>query len=191
MPRRSVYLAAVALAAGVVASAQQGAVDKSGYQFLTEQDIDLLVESSTTQLLGAPMLGGGDKRLAMLNLRNKTKDHIDGLSILERIGTQLIRSQTVTVVERQRLVEIAREQALSESLSKRSDGIQAGKLAGADYLLEGQITEISKKAGTKKQIYYALNLRMIDVRTSEVVFATEAEVKKKSQRSLTDFLGVK
>lgn len=191
MPRYLTLIVAFALASAGTVFAQSKAVDKTGQQFLTEMDLDLLVDSTVTQLLEAPVLEGGERRLAMFRLRNKTKDHVDGMSILERIGTELIRSQAAIVVERQRLVDIAREQALSQTLSKRRDGIAAGKLAGADYLLEGQLTEVSKKAGTKKQIYYALNLKMIDVHSSEVVFATAAEVKKKAKRSLTDILGVK
>ncbi len=100
---------------------------------------------------------------------------------------ELVKSGQFTVIERQRLDDILKEQGLSLSGQvSTSSAVSAGKLLGVDYMLTGRITkfgerQVGGKAGwgialsaKKKTLEGGLSVRLINTTTGEIVFADEA-----------------
>ena len=164
-------------------------LDRTGQKFITRTDIDLLVTEIVNKLVQSKALQGSDKRIALFRLRNKTKDHLDTRAILNQIGHRILLSKTATIVDRERLEAIAKEQALTQTLSKRRHAIKSGLIAKADFVMDGHISEDSKKRGGKKHVRLFINVKLIDVATSEVVASEEAEVSKLAKRSLFERFG--
>ena len=175
---------AIAILTSVEVFAREDGVDKSGNQYITQQDLDILVNNVTQKILVAEAMKDSNQVVALFRIRNKTTDHLDTKAILNQIGNKLVISKKVRVVDRDALDEIAKEQAISESLSKKRDAIAVGEIARADFLIHGELAEISKDQTLDKFIYLNLVIKLTDVSTSEDVFSTEAEVKKKMRKEL-------
>ncbi|HVS14428.1 MAG TPA: CsgG/HfaB family protein [Thermoanaerobaculia bacterium] len=110
--------------------------------------------------------------------------------------TELVKSGKFRVVERSQLQALLAEQNLS--LSGAVDGataVQAGRLLGVRYLLTGAITEYgTSTAGAntrgigglpsvrvgRKKFAAALNARLIDTESGEIVWADEGREETKS-----------
>lgn len=100
---------------------------------------------------------------------------------------ELVKSGQFTVIERQRLDDILKEQNLSLSGQiSPSTAVQAGKLLGVDYMLTGRITKFGQRqvggnagwgiamSAKKKTLEGGLSVRLINTTTGEIVFADEA-----------------
>lgn len=191
MPRYVVMLvlAALLLPTWRHVECKDEVLDRTGQKFITQTDVNLLVTEVVNKLVQSKALHGAEKRIALFRLRNKTKDHLDTRAILNQIGHRILLSKSATIVERERLEAIAKEQALTQTLSKRSHAIKSGMIANADYVIDGQISEDSKKRGGKKHVRLFMNVKLIDVATSEVVASEGAEISKEAKRSLFERVG--
>jgi curli biogenesis system outer membrane secretion channel CsgG len=100
---------------------------------------------------------------------------------------ELVKSGQFTVIERQRLDEILKEQGLSlTGQISASSAVSAGKLLGVDYMLTGRITKFGERqvggqagwriamSAKKKTLEGGLSVRLINTTTGEIVFADEA-----------------
>jgi len=82
------------------------------------------------------------------------------------------------------LKQQAKEIALVETQRIDVDGaVKLGQLIGADYFLTGDVMSIEKTKGATTLAYYKLTMRLVNVKTSEIVWADEQELKKKSTKS--------
>ena len=54
-----------------------------------------------------------------------------------------------------------------------------GKQVGADFLLSGDITSISKERGGTQDTYFKITLNLIDVETGLIAWADEKEIRKR------------
>ncbi|MDY3868275.1 MAG: CsgG/HfaB family protein [Pyramidobacter sp.] len=114
-------------------------------------------------------------------------------SIMEMMTTELTNSGLFQVVERARLDVIAREQRLAQSgLMDSRTAPQTGRLAGAQYMMTGAITNYSfSRAGGggvvgrgrgltgiavgSNTAYVTLDVRIVDTTTGAIVYAGRAE----------------
>jgi uncharacterized protein (TIGR02722 family) len=127
-------------------------------------------------------------KLALLNIGNRTSQHIDTEGIAEKIMVALLKSGAVRIVDRELLKEMAKEKALTSTQRiDVNDAVALGKLVGADYFLAGDIMSIEKQKGTKHMAYYKLTLKLVDVNTSELVWADEKEIKKAANKGFFDW----
>ncbi|MCS7311336.1 MAG: hypothetical protein NZ742_00235 [Acidobacteria bacterium] len=112
-----------------------------------------------------------------------------GRAAADEIVTQLVRSGKFSVIERDKLELVLKEQALSASgaIDPRT-AVRLGKLLGVQLILTGSITKFSIKrhgAGIGPlraqigQAQSALDVRLIDTSTGEIVLAASGEGEKK------------
>jgi curli biogenesis system outer membrane secretion channel CsgG len=99
------------------------------------------------------------------------------------LETQLIKTNKFTVIERDRLAQILQEQGLSE-MGLTSDGNDLGGIMGVDYLVYGSITKLgSAKSSTSfgalgaggSTTEMAVDIRIVDTKTGEVILADTVE----------------
>ncbi|HUO87482.1 MAG TPA: CsgG/HfaB family protein [Thermoanaerobaculia bacterium] len=148
-------------------------------------------------------LGAQDKpRIAILEIKNKADNqwwwHGGGAAAQDVFITELVKSGKFRVVERERINAIMQEKGLNLSGDiDPSTAMQIGKLLGAEYLLAGAVTEygydqtdvrtpgIRGLPGVsvgKKTFTAAINARIFDVSTGEIVWADEARHAEGSAR---------
>ncbi|HEV8268286.1 MAG TPA: CsgG/HfaB family protein [Thermoanaerobaculia bacterium] len=98
-------------------------------------------------LVSLPLLAAGAKpRVAILEFTDKTS-HYDwyhaGRAAQDMMVTELVKSGTYSVIERERLQAILAEKNLSLSGDvDTKTAIQAGRLLGVEYLIVGAVTEL-------------------------------------------------
>ncbi len=153
----------------------------------TDTDMKLLAEKMVMSLAGVKLPARSDTTkpvLAFLAIGNRTSQHIDTEGVAEKIMVALLKLSKFRIVDRELLKQQARELALQETQRIDVDGaVKLGNLIGADYFLTGDIMSIEKTKGATTLAYYKLTMRLVDVHTSEIVWAEEEELKKKSSKA--------
>ncbi len=153
----------------------------------SDTDMKLLAEKMVQSLaeLNLPARSDtGKPVLAFLAIGNRTSQHIDTEGIAEKIMVALVKLGKFRIVDRELLKQQAKEIALQETQRIDVEGaVKLGNLIGADYFLTGDVMSIEKTKGATTLAYYKLTMRLVNVRTSEIVWADEQELKKKSTKS--------
>ncbi|WP_047046496.1 penicillin-binding protein activator LpoB [Vibrio mexicanus] len=119
-------------------------------------------------------------------IKNKTSEHIDTESITDSISTKMLNSGKFRFVDMDR-VESVRDQLNfqnNDELVNQSTAIQFGKMVGAQYMLYGNLSSIAKSAGSDKDVYYKMTMRLMDLETGLIEWADETEIRKQESKSL-------
>ena len=119
-------------------------------------------------------------------IKNKTSEHIDTESITDTISTKMLNSGKLRFVDMDR-VEAVRDQLNfqnNDELVNQSTAIQFGKMVGAQYMLYGNLSSIVKNAGSDKDVYYKMTMRLMDLQTGLIEWADETEIRKQQSKSL-------
>ncbi len=119
-----------------------------------------------------------------------------GSDMADMLANELANTGAFRVVERNKLSRVLEEQDLGASgrVSSRS-AAQIGKLTGAQYLVTGRVSDYSENSsgsgggisfkgislgGKRKKSYIAIDLRVIDANTGEIVHSRTVEGTSKS-----------
>ena len=146
--------------------------------------------------------GANKPRIAVLEFKNKANNQWwysqGGAACQDVFVTELVKSGRFRVVEREQLEALMQEKGLT--LSGDVDpktAVKVGKLLGVNYLLTGAVTEYGT-TGTnvdtpwvgnlpsvsvgKKTFTAAMNARLIDTSTGEIVWADEGRGEEKASK---------
>ena len=130
-------------------------------------------------------------RIAVLEFKNKADNqwwYSGGAEAAQDVFvTELVKSGRFRVVEREQLAALMEEKNLAlEGDVDPSTAVRAGKLLGVKYFLTGAVTEYGSQetgahgayhvgfSGSKKTFTAAMNARIIDTESGEIVWADEA-----------------
>ncbi len=114
-----------------------------------------------------------------------------GRDMADMLANELMGTKKFKVVERQKLKAVISEQDLASSgRIKKGTGAKTGELTGAQYLITGTVTSYEESVastggglsfkgislgGSKGKAYIAVDLRVIDTTTGEVVDSRTVE----------------
>ena len=150
-----------------------------------ESDLQKIAKDLTDSFLTSPLISGEKSKPAIIIsvVTNGTDEHIDILSLTNKIRTKLIKSgRFVFLNERLR-------KELSEEYEYESSGYvdpksakKKGNQMGADWLISGHISAIKQPVGRKEIIYYKTTLEATDLTSSRIVWADEVEIKKQFKK---------
>jgi curli biogenesis system outer membrane secretion channel CsgG len=145
--------------------------------------------------VAVPMLQAADKpRVAVLEFKNKADNqwwyHGGAEAAQDVFVTELFKSGKFRVVEREQLEALMQEKNLTLSGDlDASTAVRVGKILGVNYLLTGSVTEYGVTdtsahapgvrrlpgfSAGKRNFVAAMNARLIDTSTGEIVWADEA-----------------
>lgn len=102
----------------------------------------------------------------------------------------LSRTNGYEVVERDRMLELFKEQGLSESERFNQNSVtKIGRLLGADYILFGYLTDFTRKTSNKwlykeTSARISFSVRLVDVATGKVVNSTEEDFLSKPKKDI-------
>ncbi len=157
----------------------------------------ILVTAALLAVAIAPLAMANEKpRIAVLEFSNKADNqwwHRGGAAAAQDVFvTELVKSGKFRVIDRERLDALMREKNLTLSGDiDASSAIEIGKLLGVKYFLTGAVTEYgnTKVGGSgfgisagKKKFVAALNARIIDAQTGEILWADESSKEEKSMK---------
>ena len=154
---------------------------------LGSTDIQMISEKMTQSLIQHPLIQDLIKKRQLLMaspVKNKTSEYFDTRLITDTVLTQLQKSGVRYAIESedmQNQVDELRRQNQS-GLYDKSKSVKVGKMQGAKYRLDGSISSIVKKSSDIKDVYYKMNLRLIEIETGIVEWSDEKDIRKSAKR---------
>ena len=163
--------------------------DARGVETVTNQfgstDLQMIAESMTRSMLNAPVVAGANLPIMTVQeVKNKTSEYIDTRAITDSIRVELQKSGRVRFA----VDAAAMEQQIEELKRQQSDYYDAkksteiGKMVGAAYRIDGNITSIVKEAKGVKDVYYKFNLQLWNVENGLLEWTDEKEIRKTTSR---------
>lgn len=119
-------------------------------------------------------------------IKNKTTQHIDTESITDTIESKLINSGKFRFVDMSK-VEAVREQLeyqADSGMVDQSTAIRMGNQIGAEFMLYGNLSSITKRDSDTKDVYYKFTLKLMNLKTGIIEWSGEKEIRKTRERSL-------
>ena len=152
------------------------------------QDINLTVEHMTESLLSdANVLNftnGERPVLDIETMKNKSQMIVDMKGITDSVRMRLLRSGKFRFMDRSTSgvdITVMDEQA-QLGLTDRRKVIKPGQQSAAQMILTGELIEMSQRAGRTVDRYYKFSMILKDLRSGELVWADEQEIRKRARR---------
>lgn len=154
---------------------------------LGSTDIQMASEKMTQGLIQTPEIQTLIKKRELLMaspVQNKTSEYFDTKLITDTVLTQLQKNgvrYTIEADNMQNQTDELRRQNQSGLYDKKKS-VKMGKMQGAKYRLDGSVSSIVKKTSDLKDVYYKINLRLIEIETGVVEWSDEKEIRKSAKR---------
>lgn len=154
---------------------------------LGSTDIQMISEKMTQGLIQTPEIQTLIKKRQLMMaspVQNKTSEYFDTKLITDTVLTQLQKNGVRYVIEAdnmQNQTDELRRQNQS-GLYAKNKSVKMGKMQGAQYRLDGSISSIVKKGSNIKDVYYKMNLRLIEIETGIVEWSDEKDIRKTAKR---------
>lgn len=157
---------------------------------LEAQDFRRTAEKMVESLLvseGIREVTGGERPVLDIEpIKNRTLQHFDVVSITDSIRMQLLRSGKFRFVDKSTSgtdIDFMDAQA-NLGLTDPTKAIRPGQQSAAQLYLYGAVTEHKTSAGRVTDRYYKFTLNLKDLRSGELIWADEKEIRKANERSL-------
>jgi penicillin-binding protein activator len=157
------------------------------------QDIRRTVEKMVESLLVAPgvkeFVSNRRPVLDIEPMQNRSMQHIDMNSLTESVRMQLLRSGMFRFVDRSATgtaaVDVERiNQEGQLGLVDSKKAVKAGGQTALDMYLTGTLSEMKTVEGRTTDEYYKFSMILKDLKTGEIVWADEQEIRKAAVRSV-------
>ena len=182
--------AALLLAGCATPTAREVQLDRRALTAALEpQDVRRTVEKMVDSMLAdqefIQEVGGSRPVLDISGIKNRSTMHIDMTSITDSIRTKLLRSRRFRFMDRATSaddLEFMNDQALN-GLTDPTKAVQAGQQSAAQMYLYGALTEMRQQVGGVTDRYYKFTLNLKDLRSGEIIWSDEQEIRKEQTRS--------
>ena len=154
---------------------------------LGSTDIQMVAEKMTQSMIQHPVTQDVIRKRQLLMaspVKNKTSEYFDTRLITDTILTQLQKHGIRYVIEgedMQNQTDELRRQNQS-GLYDKSKSVKVGKMQGAKYRIDGSVSSIVKKNADMKDVYYKVNMRLIEIETGIVEWSDEKDIRKTARR---------
>ncbi len=154
------------------------------------QDIRRTVEKMAESLIADPGVLDATKGerpvLDIEPMKNRSQMIVDMQSITDSVRMRLIRSRLFRFVDRSTSgadITIMDEQA-QLGLTDRRKAIRPGQQSAAQMYLTGSLTDMVTRVGRVTDHYYKFTMILKDLRTGEIVWTDEQEIRKVANRPM-------
>ena len=193
--------AAAAILCGCAMTARETQLDRPAMSAALEpQDVrrtvEKMVDSMITDADVIKEVGGNKPVLDIAGIKNRSTMHIDMNMITSSIRTKLIRSRLFRFVDSSTSatdLKTMNDQALN-GLVDPNKAIRAGQQSAAQMHLYGELSEMRQDVDDASENwanitfssttdrYYKFNLNLKDLRTGEIIWTDEQEIRKDQKR---------
>ena len=116
-------------------------------------------------------------------VQNRTEEHIDMVSMTDKIRTALIKTGKVRFVAKENRDTLEEEYKYNEGGNVSGPTQKKrGSQIGADYILNGAMATNIQEVGNTKFIYYKLTMNLTNLETSTIDCTEEREIRKKYRK---------
>ena len=154
---------------------------------LGSTDIQMVAEKMTQSMIQHPVVQDVIRKRQLLMaspVKNKTSEYFDTRQITDTILTQLQKNGIRYVIEgedMQNQTDELRRQNQS-GLYDKSKSVKVGKMQGAKFRIDGSVSSIVKKNADIKDVFYKVNMRLIEIESGIVEWSDEKEIRKTAKR---------
>lgn len=150
---------------------------------IESQDLVAVTDKMARSILAIPEIQNATTtpRVALLPVNNDTRFPVNKEAFLLRLQTQLISKTQgkVRFLAREAMTDLEKERELKrEGNVTSSSDPTLQEFKGADYFLTGKLTGMTTRTSDGTSDYVLYVFQLIDARTSEFVWADQAEIKK-------------
>ncbi len=159
---------------------EQGFVAGTGVE---SQDLVAVTDKMSKSILNTPQIANaqGVPRIVLDPVDNNTRFPINKDIFLARIRAELNKKSTGKVIflARDRMATLEREKQMKQTgqVTSTSDPNKV-EFKGADFFLTGTLSGLSTRTSAGTSDYILYSFRLIDARTSEIIWEDSAEIKK-------------
>ena len=157
---------------------------------LEPQDVRRTVEKMVDSMLAdqefIAEVGGKRPVLDITGIKNRSSMHLDMASITDSIRTKLIRSRRFRFMDRTTSaddLQFMNDQALN-GMTDQAKAVRAGQQSAAQMYLYGALTEMRQQVNGVTDRYYKFTLNLKDLKSGEIIWTDEQEIRKESERSV-------
>jgi penicillin-binding protein activator len=150
-----------------------------------EADMQQMADTVIKAMVACDHVGKAPKPPVVIveKVKNRTEEHIDTVSMTDKIRTALIKSGKVRFVNKEERGTLDDEYTYNESGAvENPTQKKKGKQIGADYILSGAMATNVQEVGNDKYIYYKLTMNLTSVDTSTIDCVEEREIRKKYRK---------
>jgi len=192
--KKMMYMSLLALAgvliSGCATTTREVQLDRKPMTHRLEpQDVRRTVERMTAsmqQIVHLEEYGyTGRPVLDIFPVKNNTSQHLDMKSFTDSLRDALMKTGMFRFVDRSTSmndITIMNEQA-TLGLTDPSKAILGGHQSAAQMTITGELSEMKTRDGRVTDAYYKFSLQLKDLRTGELVWTDEQEIRKLTTRS--------
>ena len=112
-------------------------------------------------------------------VENQTMEHINTQTFIQNMQRALINSGRVKFVASQNeRGEVRTERLEQDEFASEETRKAFGQEVGADFMLSGVLSSIVDQEGRRSVIFYQTNLRLINIKTNQIVWNGEKQIRK-------------
>lgn len=147
----------------------------------SETDMQNAVKSLAASLMNHPAMANAKTPpiVMVTNLQNKTSEHIDTQSIMDKIRVELMKTGKAEFIDKEARQDIADEYNYQNSgmVSEETKKGPGGQ-TGADFILNGRLDSIVQEVGKDKTVYYKLTLNLTNLKSSVITWSDHKQIRK-------------
>jgi uncharacterized protein (TIGR02722 family) len=150
-----------------------------------EADMQQMADTVIKDMVACDYVGKAPKPPVVIveKVQNRTEEHIDTVSMTDKIRTSLIRSGKVRFVNKEERGTVSDEYDYNASGAVAGPTQKKkGSQIGADYILSGALATNVQEVGNDKFIYYKLTMNLTNLETTTIDCTTERELRKKYRK---------
>ena len=192
IPALGAVLALAACGTSVQRMDSNTTVDVSGHW--NDTDSRLVAQEMIADCLARPWYSnaqtdlGKNPTVIVGTVKNQSSEHISADTFVENLQRELINSGKVSfVASKTERGEVRDERADQDTHSSEDTRKANGQETGADFMLSGSINSIVDQEGGKAVIYFQTNLKLLNMKTHQIVWNGEKKIKKFVTRSRASF----
>jgi uncharacterized protein (TIGR02722 family) len=193
-----ICLLALVLGTACASSTQVRRIDVSEVKDVSgrwnDTDARLVAEEMIQDSVSRPWLAAAQSRkgapptVIVQAVRNNSMEHIDTGLFVEELQRALINSGRVQFVASAREREQLRAERADQDVNASDDTRKVhGQEIGADYGLSGTIMSVQDREGGESVVLYQVNLKLVDVKTNQIVWNGQKKIKKQVSRASASF----
>lgn len=140
----------------------------------------LIQEALGTQWLNDFTQQQGRKPVVIVGfVKNKSSEHIDAEPFMKDLERAFVNSGRVRLVQSgEKRDQIRAERADQQEFAAQETIKKWGREVGADFMLQGTISQIVDSYNKERVNFYQVNLELTNMETNEIVWIGEKKLKK-------------
>jgi uncharacterized protein (TIGR02722 family) len=166
--------------------------DVSGHW--NDTDSRMVAEEMISDCLSRPWFSkaqsdlGKNPTVIVGTVRNQSSEHIATDTFVEDLQRALINSGKVDfVASKNERAEVRDERADQDTHASEDTRAANGQETGANFMLSGTINSIVDQEGGKAVVFFQTNLKLLNMKTHQIVWNGEKKIKKFVKRSRASF----